>query len=213
MMALVKKFGLFYLTTAMTFFFLCAYSLAASAPNFPFLPAMFLPIYLSNAVAMSERETGDPLLGVLPISPGEIMKVKFSLAFILVVVSWLNMALFTALQGLPPAMAANVMKLNTIFGIIGLILAAAFQYGIHFFSWGAFHKVIIGFAAVSGVFGIAFFVGLAKKGLNYPGGFPLIPVLETIPGFALGILVIIAVALYHLAYRRGPWNPRRQYAG
>ena len=51
MTALLRKYGLFYLAHTVTFFFLCAYSLAADAPNYPYLPALFLPIYLSAAVA------------------------------------------------------------------------------------------------------------------------------------------------------------------
>jgi len=213
MVALVRKFGLFYLGHAVTFFFLCAYSLAANAPNYPYLPALFFPMYLSAAVAMSERETGDPLLGVLPITPGEIMRVKFILAFVFVVVGWLNMGLFTVLQGLPSQMAENVMKLNTLGCIYTLLLAGGFQLGIHFFGWSLFHKAIILFAVVSSVFGILFFIGLAERGNNHPDLFPLVPFLESLPVGFLGIVTVGAGLVYFFVLREGPWNRVRGYAG
>ena len=206
MTALLRKYGLFYLTHAGTFFLLCAYSLAADAPNYPFLPAMFFPIYLSSAVALSERETGDPLLGILPITPGEIMKVKFGLTFAFVVIGWLNMAFFTALLGLDPLIAANVMKLNTICSIYTLVLAGVFQLGLHFFGWSAFHKVIILFTVATGIFSILFFIGVTERGNNYIDLFPLNPALEALPGFLLGIAAIGAGFLFYFVLRRGPWN-------
>ena len=206
MAALFRKYGLFYLTSSVTFFFLCAYSLAADAPNYPFLPAMFFPAYLCGAVAMSEHETGDPLLGILPITPGEIMTVKFSLALVFVVVGWLNMTLFTALLDLPSGLAANVSKMNALCAIYTLLLAAGLQMGIRFFGRSAFHKVIIMLTVVSGVFGIAFFIGIAERGLDYPGGFPLVPALESLPGALVGLAAAGAAVVYWLVLRRVGWN-------
>ena len=207
MAALLRKYGLLYLAHTVTFFFLCAYSLAASAPHYPYLPALFLPIYLSAAVATSERETGDPLLAVLPITPGEIMKVKFGLAFAFVVVAWLNMGLFTLLQNLPAVMTANVMKLNTLGAIFTLLLAAFFQLGLQFFGRSIFHKAIIAYTALTGVFGVVFFIGIAERGNNRPEPFPLVPFLESVPGFALVIAAAAVVAVYAWVHRVGPWDP------
>jgi hypothetical protein len=209
MTALVRKYGLFYLGHTVTFFFLCAYSLAANAPNYPYLPAMFFPLYLSSAVAMSERETGDPLLGVLPITPVEIMRVKFLLAFVFVVIGWLNMSLFTALQGLPPHMTENVMKLNTLGSIYTLLLAGAFQLGIRFFGWSTFHKVIILLAIVSGVFSILFFIGIAERGNYNPDLFPLVPLLESLPAVLVGVLAAGAGFVHYYLLQKGPWNTKR----
>jgi len=208
MTALLRKYGLFYLTTTGTFFFLCAYSLAAGTPNYPFLPALFLPMYLSGAVAMSEGVGNDPLLGVLPVTPAEIMTVKFGLAFVFVVIGWLNMGLFTILQGLDPHLTVQVMKLNTIAGIDTLLLAAAFQLGLHFFGRSVFHKVIIGFCVLGGIFVLVFFIGLAESGNNHPGEFPLIPFLEALPIVLLVLGSVAAAAVYFLVLRRGSWDVR-----
>ena len=208
MAALVRKYGLFYLTHAGTFFLLCAYSLAASAPNYPFLPAMFFPIYLSSTVALSERETGDPLLGILPVTPGEIMKVKFGLTFVFVLIGWLHMAFFTALQDLDPRIVSNVLKLNTISSIYTLALAVVFQLGLHFFGQSVFHKVIVIFTVVTAVFSIVFFIGLAERGNNHIGRFPLNPALEALPGFLVGVAAVGAGILFYLMLKSGPWNPR-----
>jgi hypothetical protein len=205
MTALLRKYGLFYLTSTGAFFFLCAYSLAADAPNYPFLPALFMPVYLSAAMAMSEGMSDDPLMGVLPVTPAEIMTVKFGLAFVFVAIGWINMGLFTMLQGLEPQLAAQVMKLNTIAGIDTLLLAAAFQLGIHFFGHSVFHKVIIGFCVAGGIFGIVFFIGLAESGHNHPGEFPLLPFLEALPIILLIAGCAAAAAVYVLVLRRGPW--------
>lgn len=213
MATLVRKYGLFYLVHSVTFFFLCAYSLAANAPNFPFLPAMFFPVYLSAAVAMSERETGDPLLGILPITPGEIMTVKFGLAFGLVVIGWLSMSLFTVLQNLPTELAASVTKMNALAGIYTLLLAAGLQLGIRFFGWSSFHKVIILFAIVSSVFSIVFFIGIAERGFDYPGGFPLVPFLKSLPGFLVGVGAVVAVGVYYFVLRSMGWRVRRGVVG
>ena len=208
MAALVRKYGLFYLTSSATFFFLCAYSLAAEAPNYPFLPAVFFPAYLCGAVAMSEHESGDPLLGILPITPGEIMTVKFGLALMFVLVGWLNMTLFTVLQGLPDWMAASVWKMNALGAAYTLLLAAGLQLGIRFFGRSVFHKVIIGLTVLSGLFGITFFIGVAESGRDYPGGFPLVPVLESMPGVLVGLAAVAAGAVYWLVLRRLGWNGR-----
>jgi len=205
MIELLKRYGLFYLTSAGTFFLLCAYSLAANAPNYPFLPALFLPIYMNGAMAMSERETGDPMISILPITPAEIMRVKFGLAFGFVVIGWLHMGLFTMLQNLGPELTSQVMKLNTIGAINALLLAAAFQLGIHFFGWSAFHKVIIAFSAIGGFFGIIFFIGLAESGHNRPGMFPLIPFLDALPVLLLAVGCAGAATAYFQVLRHGPW--------
>ncbi len=205
MVALLRKYSLFYLVHATTFFFLCAYSLATNAPNYPFLPAIFFPIYLSSAVAISERNAGDPILGILPLSPGEIMKVKFLLAFVFVIVGWFNMGLFTMLKGLEPHLTWQVMKLNTLGSIYTLLLAAAFQLGIHFFGWNIFQKILILSIVLFAVFSIAFFVGIAESGYNHPDEFPLVPFLDSLPMLVLGVLTLAAVAVYNLALRRGPW--------
>jgi len=209
MAALIKKYGMFYLVHAVTFSFLCAYSLAANAPNFPFLPALFLPIYLSGAVAISERETGDPLMGILPVTTGEIMNVKLILALVFVVVGWVNMGFFTLLQGLDSQLMQQVMKLNTLGAIHALMLAVAYQLGIHFFGWPSFHKVIILMAVVAAVFGVAFFIGLAESGHNHPGMFPLIPFLDSMPIMMLVALSVGALAVFSWVLRRGPWNPTK----
>ncbi len=203
---LIRKYGMFYLTHAVTFFFLCAYSLAANAPNYPFLPALFLPIYLSAAVAMSEREAGDPLLGILPLTPREIMKVKFILGFVFVVVCWFNMGAFTVLQNLSPQLTVQVMKLNTLSSIFTLLLAAAFQLGIQFFGWPNFHKLIIFCAVMFGLFGIIFFISLAKSGHNHPSEFPLIPVLDSLPVLVVGALAVVGILIFNFALRRGSWD-------
>ncbi len=206
MTALVRKYGLFYLTSTMTFFFLCAYSLAADAPNYPFLPAMFLPAYLCGAVAMSENESGDPLLGVLPITPAEIMTVKFVLALAFVAVAWLNMTLFTTLQDLPGWMVASVWKMNALGAAYTLLLAAGLQLGIRFFGRSAFHKVIILLTVCSGLFGIAFFIAVAESGRAYVGGFPLVPALEKTPGVLVGLAAALAGAVYWFVLRRVEWS-------
>ncbi len=213
MTALVRKYSLFYLAHAVTFFFLCAYSMAANTPNFPFLPALFFPIYLSSAVALSERETGDPLLNILPVSPGEIMKVKFVLAFVFVVIGWLNMALFTVLQGLDPFLIKPIMTLNTLCSIFTLLLAAAFQLGIQFFGWSVFRKVIILCVVLFSVFGIVFFLGLAESGHNHPEDFPLVPVLNALPTALLVMISALALAAFYLVLNFGPWNPRPHARG
>jgi len=162
--------------------------------------------YLGSAVTMSERETGDPLLDVLPITPGEVMRVKFLLAFVFVVVGWLNMAVFTVLQGLPPQMAGNVLKLNTLGSIYTLLLVGLFQLGIQFFGWSLFHKAIILYSIVSSVFSILFFIGITERGNNHPDHFPLVPFLESLP---VGVTVIAAVGAglaYYFLLREGPWN-------
>ncbi len=207
MTALVRKYGLFYLTHAGTFFFLCAYSLATSAPNYPFLPALFLPIYMSAALAISEREHVDPLLGMLPITQGEIMTVKFGLAFAFVVIGWLHMGLFTVLQGLDSELAGQVMKLNTLSCIFTLQLAAGFQLGLYFFGRSSFYKVIILFTVVSAVFSILFFIGLAENGYHEPGMFPLVPFLDSLPIFLLAVIVAAGTAVFYFVLRRGPWSP------
>jgi hypothetical protein len=207
MAMLLRKYSLFYLAHAGTFFLLCAYSLAANAPNYPFLPPLFFPIYLSSAIVISERETGDPMLGILPITPREIMDVKFALALVFIVIGWLNIGLFTALQGLSPRMAANVMKLATLCAAYSLLLAAAFQLGLHFFGGSAFRKVIIGFTVVTGVFGILFFIGLAESGHRYLSQFPLNPALSSLPWVVVAIAAAAAGLLYHQVLKRGPWNP------
>jgi hypothetical protein len=206
MAALLRKYGLFYLAHATTFFFLCAYSLATNAPNYPFLPAIFFPIYLSSAVALSEHNAGDPLLGILPLTPGEVMKVKFLLAFVFVIVGWLNMGLFTMLKGLEPQLTWQVMKLNTLGSIYSLLLAAAYQLGIHFFGWKIFQKILILGIVMFAIFDIAFFVGIAKSGHNPPGDFPLVPFLDSLPMLVLGVLTLAAVFVYNLALHRGSWK-------
>ncbi len=203
MKALIRKYSLFYLVHSGTFFLLCAYSLAADAPNFPFLPPLFFPIYLSSAVAISERETGDPMLGILPVTPGEIIKVKFILAFFFVVIGWLNMTLFTVVQGLDPVMTTQVMKLNLLGSLFTLLLAAGFQLGLQFFGWRAFHKVIVLTTATTAVFCIIFFVGLAKMGLSGRGGFPLIPALDRMPPLFLVVFSAGVLAIYYWLFRLG----------
>lgn len=206
MSALIRKYSLFYLTATGTFFFLCAYSLAADAPNYPFLPALFFPLYLAGAMSMSERESGDNLLNILPVTPSEIMKVKFGLIFVFVVIGWLNMTIFTFLQSLEPELAVQVTKLNTISSINTLLLAALFQVGIHFFGWNIFQKVILLFTVIGGIFGIVFFIGLAESGHNHPDMFPLIPFLESLPFFILLAGVFAALGIFYLVMKRGPWS-------
>lgn len=213
MLALVRKYGLFYLTHAVTFFFLCAYSLAASAPNYPFLPALFFSVYLCSAVAMSERETDDPMLGLLPISPRDIMNVKFGLAFAFVVLGWFHMGLFTVLQGLEPHLTVNVIKLSTISASINLLLAASFQLGIHFFGWPSFHKVIIAYAIATGVVCLLFFINLGMRGGNDLRDFPLNLVLDSLPTLVIVFFAVAACALFLLVLRAGPWNSRPRLAG
>jgi len=212
MSALLRKYGLFYLAHTVTFFFLCAYSLVAEAPNFPFLPAMFMPIYLCAAVALSERESGDPLLDVLPITPREIMTVKFHLAFALVAVGWVNMTVFTLLQGLPESLAYSVHKLNLLATVWTLALAAGLQLGLHYFGWSNFRKVIIGLTVVTSLFSIAFFVGLAESGRDYVGGFPLVPALESTPAGVVGLVGAVGVVAYYLVLSKGPWRSHQPLA-
>ena len=210
MATLARRFGLFYLTHAVTFFFLCAYALAASAPHYPYLPPLFFPIYLAAAVALSERETGDPMLGILPISPREIVGAKLGLAFAFVVTGWLNMCAFTLLQNLPAHLATDVYKLSALCSAGTLLLALAFQFGIHFFGLRAFHKLIMGFAALSAVFGGLFFVTLAKRGHRHPEVFPLVPFLESVPWLVVALAAFAGVALFYVGLRTGPWNPQRE---
>ncbi len=207
MTMLLRKYSLFYLAHAGTFFLLCAYSLAAKAPNFPFLPPLFFPFYLSAAVAISERETDDPMLGILPITPREIMNVKFVLALVFIVIGWLNIGFFTALQGLSPRMAANIMKLATLCAAFSLMLAASFQLGLHFFGASAFRKVIVGFTVVNGVFVVVFFIGLAESGHRHLSDFPLNPSLSSLPWAVVVLALVLAGVLYHQILKRGPWNP------
>jgi len=212
MSTLLRKYGLFYLAHSVTFFFLCAYSLVAEAPNFPFLPAVFLPIYLCASVALSERETGDPLLGVLPITPREIMTVKFHLAFALVAVCWINMTVFTLLQGLPESLASSVHKMNLLAAVWTLALAAGLQLGLHYFGWSDFRKVIVGLTVLTGLFSIAFFIGLAESGRDHVGGFPLMPALENTPAGVVGLVGIAGVVAYYVLLRKGPWRSRQPLA-
>ncbi len=206
MLSLVRQYGLYYLIAAGTFFFLCAYSLVAKAPNFPFLPAMFLPVYLSGAMATSESNTGKPLLSIMPVTIADIMKVKFGLALVFVVVSWYHMALFTYLQGLGSELTWQVLKLNTICSINTLLLAAFFQLGIHFFGRSIFQKVILSFCIGGAVFCIVFLIGLAESGHNHPGKFPLIPFLDSMPSLVIVGGILIALALFYLLLQRAPWG-------
>ena len=213
MLALVRKYGLFYLLHTVTFFFLCAYSLAADAPNFHFLPAMFFTVYLSSAVAMSERDTDDPMLGLLPISPREIMNAKFGLALAFVVMGWFHMGLFTVLLGLDPHVTVNVIKFATISASINLVLAASFHLGIHFFGWPGFRKVIITYVIGASIVSLLFFISLGRRGGDDLRDFPLNPVLDSLPTLLIVFAAVAACALFLLILRAGPWNSRPRMAG
>jgi hypothetical protein len=206
MTALLRKYGLFYLTSSATFFMLNAYSLAANAPNYPFLPALFFPVYLSGAMAMSEKEDDDPLIGMLPVTPTDIMKVKFGLALTFVVIGWLHMNLFAVLQGLSAEFMSQVVKLNTISSINTLLLAAIFQVCIDFFGWSAVQKIIIMFTVAGGMFCIVFFIGVAESGITDPGMFPLVNILDSIPFVLLLIAGAGATVVYVQIFRRMPWG-------
>jgi hypothetical protein len=206
MVPLIRMYGLFYLTATGTFFLLCAYGLVAEAPNFPYLPALFLPVYLAGAVAMSERETGDPMLGILPVTPALIVRVKFGLALGFVAIALVNMTIFTAIQYLGGELTLRVMKLNILGAMNTLILGALFQAGFHFFGHSTFHKVIIGFTAVGGFFTILFFVAVAESGRRHPDLFPLAPMLDSLPLGLVLATVPVALWVFYLILRRGPWN-------
>jgi multisubunit Na+/H+ antiporter MnhC subunit len=209
MAALIRKFGLFYLTATGTFFLLCAYGLAARAPNFPYLPAVFLPVYLAGAVAMSERETADPMLDILPVAPGLIVKAKFWLGLGFVALALLHMTLFTAMQGLGEELTWRVMKLNVLSALATLVLAAGFQAGFHFFGQASFHKVVIGFCVAGGVFCLAFFIAVAESGRGHPDLFPLAPTLDLLPMAGVLAAVPVGLALFYQIWKRGPWHPAR----
>jgi len=213
MVSLIRTYGLFYLTATGTFFFLCAYSLATDAPNYPFLPALFFPLYLGGAISMSESKTDHPLMGILPVTPGEIMKVKFGLAFVFVLIGWLNMTFFTLIQPLDSEITIQVMKLNTICATNALLLAAILQFGIHFFGWPSFHKVIITFLVGGSIFVILFFIGLAESGRDHPGMFPLIPFLDSLPLLVVLVGVASALAAFYSILQRGPWGLEAETEG
>lgn len=206
MAPLIRMYGLFYLTSAGTFFLLCAYSLVAQAPNYPYLPALFLPVYLAGAVAMSEREASDPMLDILPVPPALIARVKFGLALGFVAIALVNVTLFTFMQNLGGELTLRVMKLNVLAAANTLILAALFQAGLHFFGHSTFHKVIIGFTAVGGLFTILFFIAVAESGRDHPDRFPLAPALDGLPLVLVLATVPLALWIYRLVLKRGPWS-------
>jgi hypothetical protein len=206
MSSLVFKLGKYYFTTMGTFFLLCAYGLMAQAPNYPYLPAMIFPAYLAGAMAMSERDGGDPFLGLLPITRFELARIKFGLGLVLVVVGWGTMTWFAILKPLPEPLDATVHKLAALSAISTLLLGAVFHLGAQHFGFAVFHKVLMGVAAVVGGGTLILFIGVAESGRDHLGGFPLVPWLQTVPTFNLLILGGLALAGYFAILERGPWR-------
>ena len=99
--------------------------------------AMLVPVWVSSTVLWSEREESYGFLRTLPITDRDIVRIKFTLAALVVLVYFLLTAMATAqfCRGTPHL--AYDMALAEIGAVVPLIAAACWSIGIWRFGMGS----------------------------------------------------------------------------
>jgi hypothetical protein len=160
--------------------------------------AMLIPVWVSSTVLWSEREESYGFLRTLPVTDKEIVRTKFTLVALVVLVYFLltTAAVVQYCHGTP--YLAHNMALVEVGAIVALIAAACWFVGIWLFGIGAMIIFILSFM----------FLGLASAILLRFGdgrdlwcaAYDLIPVdlLARAPWYVDGLVLLLGLLGYYV---------------
>lgn len=203
MSAILRKSSFFYFTHLCTFVIPPLFMLAGSLNNRAVLSvmALWIPVWLSSSVLLSERQEAYAFLRILPVTDRRIVRAKFGLALGFAAVYWLVMALFIrAAWGSTPEYD-GYMAWATLASAAALVLAG----GWLIVSWRFGKNVLTGavMALVAIVILSTWFVDV-KRRVRAGGIWGITPGwLAEAPWFCHVLLVAAALAAFYGLMRLG----------
>ncbi len=192
MLAILRQYGLLYITHFFTFSLTIIGPFAKGNHRMYFVPMLLLPVWVTSSVLWSERQGSEQFLKTLPATNREIVRWKFSMLTGACVIYWLLMFAFASMARPEPAMMGVYMRFITYSAVSAYSLGLLAYVGIWFFGKNPMTAVIVLFILTWTVFSIS--VITATKAGRYGSltELPLVSMVAHLPWYSPFVFVALA---------------------
>ena len=195
--AILRRSSFFYVTTTFTYMALLGrFMLTRSGPVFETIP-LFLPVWLLSALFASEHDERYAFLRTLPVPDAEVVRTKFRLILLAVVVQWTLMLGASAIR-LGDGVADGVTFVYvTMVCAAGLLLVCGYQIAIWRFGFQTM-AAVIGVSAALGLVLVLIHVAGLKSNELWPAitRFALLGWLGRAPWISCAGIALVALAVW-----------------
>ncbi len=163
--------------------------------------AMLIPVWVSSTVLFSEKEESYGFLRSLPVTDREIVRTKFTLAAMAVLVYWLLMTAVTVQFCRGTTILAYNMALVEIAAIVSLIAAACWFIGMWLFGGGIMTIVILVFMFLGIAGALLFRFGNSSDQWCTAYDVIFVDLLAGAPWYIDGLVLLLGLLCYYALMR------------
>lgn len=202
MFPIIQRSSPLYLTHFVTFTMMAG-PILLDKPRILWVAAMLLPVWMSSSVLWSEREESYGFLRTLPVTDGEIVRSKFTLAALAVGVYWLILLVISVrVAELTNEFFPSLTLIHVCCGF-SLVIAACCYLGIWRWGIGIMTPVILGFMFLNIVLALWVNFGRRIGDLSRAPGMSVVRYLSEAPWYLSLLFLILAVLAYYVLMQLG----------
>ena len=202
MFPLIRRSSPLYLSHFVTFSMMAG-PILLDKPALLSVAAMLLPVWMSSSVLWSEREESYGFLRTLPVTDGEVVRSKFTLAALALVVYWLILLLISIrVSEITDEVFPSLTLIHICCGC-SLVIAGCCYLGIWRWGIGIMTPVILGFMFLNIVLALWVNFGRRIGDLSRAPGMSVVRYLSEAPWYLSFLFPILAVLTYYVLMQLG----------